>query len=196
MTCFGNGGNIPAQNHRLVSDCIRLPIRSVPKIGRTVTLRWAENLARAVLTRASPAVVVISTNGIEVEVELREWPMPSPRGRQRGIRWRFVCCRCGEIRDALHWLPGEGWGCRGKNCHNLAFASRHQMRYCTAIARRERLRRKLIRTPPRSLKAKALREQIKREERAMLAHLQKVNGDLAKRSERDARHGRADAERA
>jgi hypothetical protein len=36
---------------------------------------------------------------------------------------------------------------------------------------------------------------IVHEERAMLAHLQRINRDLAKRSKRDARHGRTNPER-
>ena len=137
--------------------------------------------------------IVISTGGVEVEVVLREWPMPVVRGRQRGIRLRMICPRCEASRDALHWVDGV-WRCRGSVCGNLAFGSRHRQRYCPAIARRERLRRKLIRTRPKSLQARLLREQIKREERAMLAHLERVNEDLAKRSRRDARHRRANSE--
>jgi hypothetical protein len=110
---------------------------------------------------------VISTGGVEVEVELRQWPMPSPRGRQRGIRTRMICLECGASRDALHWVNGA-WRCRGAGCGNLAHACRHRQRYCPAIARRERLRRKLIRARPGSLRARMLREQIKRETRAML----------------------------
>jgi hypothetical protein len=45
--------------------------------------------------------------------------------------------------------------------------------------------------PPRSLKARMLRKMIAREGRAMLAHLERVNRDLTKRSQRDARHRRA-----
>jgi hypothetical protein len=44
------------------------------------------------------------------------------------------------------------------------------------------------------LQARRLREQIKREGRVMLAHLEKVNRDL-KRRQRHARSGRASAER-
>jgi hypothetical protein len=35
---------------------------------------------------------------------------------------------------------------------------------------------------------------IAREERAVLAHIQRVNRDLTKRSERDARHDRSNSE--
>jgi hypothetical protein len=136
---------------------------------------------------------VISTGSTSTEVAPREWPMPSPRGRQRGIRTRMICPRCEAVRDALHFVDGE-WCCRGKNCGNLAHASRHRQRYCPAIARRERLRRKLIRARRGSLKAKALRKMIAREERAVLAHIQRVNRDLTKRSERDARHDRSNSE--
>jgi hypothetical protein len=48
-------------------------------------------------------MVVISTDGTEVEVVLREWPMPTVKFRQRGIRWRFACPECDASRDALHW---------------------------------------------------------------------------------------------
>jgi hypothetical protein len=117
--------------------------------------------------------------------------MPTVRGRRRGIRTRMICPRCEASRDALHWFGGE-WGCRG--CLDLAYACRHRQRYCPSIARRERLRRKLIRTPPRSLQARQLREQIRREGKAMLAHLERVNRDLERR-QRHARSGRASAER-
>src|SRR5262249_30146922 len=158
-------------NHRLVGDLPRLPARAIPKWG-TVTLEWPGNLARASLARASPAAVVIETAGIQVEVALLEWPMPSPRGRQRGIRTRFACPRCGASRDALHWFDGE-WGCRG--CFEISYPCRHRQRYCPAIARRARLRRKLIRARPGSLKARMLREMIAREQQAMLANLKRVN---------------------
>src|SRR5262249_62353321 len=132
----------------------RLPGRASPRFG-TVPLTWPENLASASLTRASPTLAVISTGGDEITVVLKEWAMPVVRGRQRGIRTRFVCPRCEASRDALHWIDGE-WCCRGKNCGNLAHASRHRQRYCPAIARRERLRRKLIRTRPGGLRARWL----------------------------------------
>src|SRR5215831_1810536 len=117
-------------NRRLIGDYPRLPVRAVPRWA-TVTVEWPQGVARASLTRASPAGVVISmAGGIEVEVELKQWPMPVVKGRQRGTRTRFLCCRCGASRDALHFV-GE-WGCRGKDCLNLAFASRHRQRYCTS----------------------------------------------------------------
>jgi len=191
MPCFGNGGT-NARNHRLTSDAVRLPVRAIPKRG-TVTLTWPQNLAHALharVTRSAADAVVISTAGVETEVVLREWPMPTVRWRQRGIRWRFACPRCEASRDALHWLPEVGWCCRGSGCGNLAYACRHRQRYCPAIARRARLQRKLARVSSRSLKARWLREQIKREERAMIEHLEYVNNALDKRSERRARHGR------
>jgi hypothetical protein len=177
-------------NRRLVGDAPRLPVRAIPRWG-TVTLTWPEKHAHASLTRASPTRAVIEAAGVVVEVALREWPMPTVRWRQRGIRSRFVCPRCEASRDALHWIDGE-WGCRG--CLDLSYPCRHRQRYCPAIARRERLRRRLIRARPGSLRARALREQIKRETRVMVAHLERVNTDLAKRSERHARHNRANAE--
>jgi hypothetical protein len=187
-------GQTTARTRRLVGDSPRLPARMIPKFG-TVTLTWPQNLARALhatLTRSREGVV-ISTASIEVEVVLREWPMPTVRWRQRGIRTRFVCPRCEVSRDALHWFGGE-WGCRG--CFDLSYACRHRQRYCPSIARRARLRRKLARVSSRSLKACVLRKMIAREQRAMLAHMEHVNNALDKRSKRHARHGRrANAER-
>jgi len=189
MACFGTG-KVPLPNRRLVGDAPRMSVKVLPKIGRTVMLEWpgVANALFTRLTRTHAEVVVIETGGIEVEVILREWPMPTVRGRQRGIRTRMVCPRCEASRDALHWIDGQ-WGCRG--CGNLSFASRHRQRYCPAIARRARLRRKLIRTTPGSLQARRLWGQIRRETRAILAHLERVNRDLTKRSKRDARHRRA-----
>jgi hypothetical protein len=158
----------------------------IPKFG-SVTLTWPKNHADALharVTRSAADQIVISTAGVAVEVALREWPMPTVRWRQRGIRTRMVCPRCESIRDALHWIDGE-WGCRG--CLDLAYASRHRQRYCTAIARRARLLRKLARVPPQSLKARALREMIAQQEAAMLAHVQRVNYDLKKRRQHYAR---------
>jgi hypothetical protein len=45
------------------------------------------------------------------------------------------------------------------------------------------------------LKARMLRKMIAREQRAMIAHLKKVNCDLAKRSKRNARRRRASPDR-
>jgi hypothetical protein len=45
------------------------------------------------------------------------------------------------------------------------------------------------------LKARALRKMIAREGRAMIAHLERVSRDLAKRRQRHARSDRASAER-
>ena len=193
VAAIGSGLN-PRPGRRLVGDHPRLPARAIPKFG-SVTLAWTENLASAPATRLSRSgeQITIETGGAVVEVALVTWPMPTVRWRQRGIRTRFVCPKCGASRDALHWI-GE-WGCRGRDCLDLAFASRHRQRYCPAIARRARLRRKLARVPRRSLKARWLRAQIRGEERAMLAHLERVNRDLAKRSQRDARHGRTNSER-
>jgi hypothetical protein len=188
-------GQTTARTRRLVGDSPRLPARMIPKFG-TVTLTWPQNLAHALharLTRTGDGVM-IETGGTEIEVRLQEWPMPTVRWRQRGIRTRMICPHCEASRDALHWIAGE-WRCRGFGCGNLSYASRHRQRYCPAIARRERLRRKLVRTTPGSLQARRLREQIKREGKAMLAHLERVNRDLAKRRQRHARSGRASAER-
>jgi hypothetical protein len=183
MACFGTGGT-NARNRRLVGDSPRLPVRAIPKWG-TVTLEWPQNTARALhakVTRSAADRIVISTAGVEVEVALREWPMPTVRGRQRGIRTRMVCPRCEASRDALHWI-GE-WGCRG--CFQISYPCRHRERFCPAIARRARLLRKLIRVRPGSLKAQALREKIAQQESAMLASVKRTNGDLVKRRQRYA----------
>jgi hypothetical protein len=154
-----------------------------------------ENLARALsarLTRTADDLVIIETGSTSTEVALKQWPMPVVRWRQRGIRTRMICPRCEASRDALHWI-GE-WGCRG--CFEISYPCRHRQRYCPSIARRARLRRKLARVSSRSLKARMLRKMIAREGRAVLAHLERVNCDLVKRSQRHARHGRrANAER-
>jgi hypothetical protein len=195
VAAIGSGG-ANARNHRLVGDSPRLPVRAIPKWG-TVTLTWPQNHAHAFhaeLTRTREGIVVIKTGETLTEVALQQWPMPSPRERQRGIRIRMICAHCQAVRDALHFVDGE-WRCRGKNCGNLSHASRHQQRYCPSIARRERLLRKLIRTRPKSLKARALRKMIARETRVMIAHLEKVSRDLVKRSQRHARHRRANPER-
>jgi len=185
-------------NRRLVGDYPRLPVRAIPKWG-TTTVEWPQGVARALLTRLTPTAVLIEAGGLKVEVELRQWPMPTVRGRQRGIRTRMFCVRCGAVRDALHWIPEVGWGCRGKNClapDGLAYPCRHKQKYCPAIARRARLWRKLARVSSRSLKARVLRKMIARETRAVLAHMEHVNNALDKRSKRHARHhGRANPER-
>src|SRR5262249_19535408 len=150
--------------------------------------------ASASLRRVSPAAVVVETAGVAVELELQQWPMPTVRGRQRGTRWRFICGRCGASRDALHWHPELGWGCPCKTCitaGGVGYPGWHRMRYCKSLPRRERLRRKLIRAIPGSLRARELREKIKREERTMVAHMRRVSDDLTKRSERNGRHRRA-----
>src|SRR5262245_42985930 len=182
-------GETTTRIRRLVGDAPRLPVRAIPKWG-TVTLTWPENIARPLhvrVTRSAAGRVVISTGGTEVEVVLREWPMPTVRWRQRGIRTRMICPRCEASRDALHW-SGSEWGCRG--CLDLAYACRHRQRYCPAIRRRARLLRKLARVSPRGLRARTLRAQIAQQEAAMLAHLQRVNGDLKKRRQHYA--GRVD----
>ena len=190
VAAIGTGsGQVPAQR-ALVSEVPRLPVRAIPKIGRSVDLTWPQTPAHALhtrLTRIGAGEILIETGSTEVEVALAEWPMPTVRGRQRGIKLRMICPRCETNRDALHFF-GE-WGCRG--CFSLSYPCRHRQRYCSSIARRARLRRKLARVPRRSLKARALKKMIAREQRAMLAHLRRVNNDLDKRSRRDARHRRA-----
>jgi hypothetical protein len=176
-------GETNARTRRLVGEHARLPARAIPRFG-TVTLTWPENIASASLARPSPTLAVISTGSTSTEVILKEWAMPVVRGRQRGIRTRFVCPRCGTCRDALHW-SGSEWGCRG--CFDLAYASRHRQRYCPAIARRARFLRKLARVPSGSLKARMLREMIAHQEAIMLASMKRVNRDLTKRRRRYVR---------
>jgi hypothetical protein len=188
MVAAIGSGVIPPQTRRLVSDCPRLPVRLLPEIGRTVVLSWP-GVADASLTRPSPSRAVISMAGVETEITLCEGPMPVVKGRQRGLRWRMICPHCASVRDALHFVDGA-WCCRGSACGNLSYACRHQMRYCPSVARGVRLRRALIRTRPGSLRARMLREQIRREGKAMVAHLERVNSALDKRSKRHARHGR------
>ena len=157
--------------------------------GLIAALVWFEFGADASLTRPSPSRAVISMAGVETEITLCEGPMPVVKGRQRGLRWRMICPHCASVRDALHFVDGA-WCCRGSACGNLSYACRHQMRYCPSVARRVRLRRALIRTRPGSLRAWMLREQIRREGKAMVAHLERVHSALDKRSKRHARHGR------
>jgi hypothetical protein len=179
VAAIGTGG-IPRPNRRLLSHAPRLPIKALPAFSKSVDLAW-QNPPGVPLTRVSLTAegVLIETAGSPVvRVGLREWPMPLGRG----VRSRFVCPRCGSFRDALHWV-GE-WGCRGKDCLNLEPPCRHQQRWCPAIRRRARLLRKLARCSPRGLKARILREQIAREQAAMLANLKRANRDLTRRIKR------------
>jgi len=189
MGALGSG-ETTGLNRRLTSDAPRLPLRSLPAFGKSVTLAW-QNLGGAPLTRVTRAAagIVIATAGSSVVVvAMRQWPMPLGRG----MRERFVCPRCGSSRDALHWTAEGGWGCRGRDCLDLEHPCRHTQRYCPAIHRRARLLRKLARVPSRSLRARAIRAQIAREERAMLANLKRVNSDLERRR-RHVRNGRDDS---
>jgi len=187
---IGTGGK-PRPNRRLTSHAPRLPLLALPAFGKTVTLEW-QNPASAPLTRVSRtgAGIVIETGGTSVTVALRHWPMPIGRGGDHGTRERMVCPRCGAFRDILHWR-GE-WGCRGKDCLDLAHPVRHEQRWCPAIRRRARLLRKLARCSPKGLKARRLRGQIAHQEAAMLANLKRANRDLTKRRRRHVRHGRVD----
>src|SRR6516165_802642 len=111
VAAFGSGQS-PHPNQRLTSEAPRLTVQALPGFGKSVTLTWT-GAAAAPLTRVSRTAegLVIETGGTTVRVVMRFWPMPTVRGRQRGIRWRFECPRCGTSRDVLHWC-GE-WGCRG-----------------------------------------------------------------------------------
>jgi hypothetical protein len=89
-----------------------------------------------------------------------------------------------------HWRDGE-WGCRGKDCLDLEHPCRHQERWCPAIRRRARLLRKLARVSPKSLRARLLREQIRRAQQAMIVNLKRANRDLTKRVKRHGQRRRA-----
>jgi hypothetical protein len=56
---------------------------------------------------------------------------------------------------------------------------------------RAKLLRKLMRVSPRGLKARLLREQIARQEAAMLVNLKRANRDLTKRVKRHGGRRRA-----
>src|SRR5262245_33816912 len=90
-------GRIPLPNRRLVNDVPRLPIRNIPPFDKTIVLTW-KTPAGALQARVSRTAegLVIETDGNEVRVGLREWPMPLGHG----MRERFVC-KCGASRDAL-----------------------------------------------------------------------------------------------
>jgi len=192
MGGLGSGIDYPLPR-QLVSDTPRLTLRSLPRFGKTVELRWEnpQDLANALSTRLTrtAAGLELETGGTSVRVELRSWPMPRGRGGLHGVRPRMICPKCGVLRDVLHWR-GE-WGCRGKDCLDLAHPCRHRERWCPAIRRRAKLLCALVRCPHGSLKARAIRAQIKHQERAMIANLERTNRDLTKRSQRHGRRGRA-----
>jgi len=187
MGAIGSGGTT-FQNRYLISDTPRLTRRALPGFGKSVTLTW-QGVAGAPLTRVSRTAegLVLETGGASVRVVMRFWPMP----RGRGARWRFACPRCASSRDVLHWVAEVGWGCRGKDCLDLEHASRHELRWCPAVRRRAKLLRKLARVSPRGLKARLLREQIARQEAAMLANMKRANRDLTKRVKRHGGRRRA-----
>lgn len=182
VAALGSGGST-APKYRLVSEVLRLSLRSLPHFGKSVTLTW-QTPADAPLTRVTRGAegVTIETGGTSVRVGLRQWPMPIGRGGDHGPRERMVCPRCGSFRDTLYWL-GE-WGCRGKDCLDLEHACRHELRWCPAIRRRAKLLHKLARCAPTGLKARRLRAQIAHQEAAMLANLKRANRDLTKRRRR------------
>lgn len=176
---------------RLTSDHPRLTLRNIPKPGQTVTLQWTGG-AQPLLAKVTRTAegIVIETAGKTEQVLLRSWPIPS--GRRRDTREftldRMICPRCDSPRNILHWGGEEvGWGCRGKNCLDLDFPVRHQLRWCPAIRRRARLLRELVRVSPRGRKARIIRAQIAHEQRAMLASMKRANSDLTKRRRRQ--HG-------
>lgn len=194
VAALGSGGStLPPCP--LTSEAPRLSLKALPPSGQSITLTWdsPENLAAALHATVSRAAggLTIETNGAVTEVALKSWPMPATFGCLRGVRWRMICPMCSASRDALHWARGA-WGCRGKNCLDLAFPVRHSLRYCPAIRRRARLLRKLARVPPRSLRARAIRGQIASAERAMAENLRRANRDLTKRVKRYGR-GRANS---
>jgi len=184
VAALGTGGT--TFKDRLFSGQVpRLPLKALPAFGKTVTLGW-ETPAGALLVRVSRTAdgVVIEAGGTSVRVGMREWPMPAGRG----TREKFTCPRCDASRDVLHWA-GE-WGCRGKDCLDLEYASRHRWRWCPAVRRRAALLRKLVKVPRRSLRGRWLRAQIARQQAAMVANLKRANRDLTKRSRRHGGCGR------
>jgi hypothetical protein len=185
IAAIGTGG-IPRPNRRLTSDAPRLPVTNLPQLGQTIVLAWKTpaGALHARVTRTAEGLV-IETGGTSVLVGLREWPMPLGRG----TRTRFTCSNCGALRDILHWRGV--WGCRAKDCLDLEHSCRHEQRWCPAIRRRAKLLRKLARVSPQSLRGRWLREQIARQQAAMLANLKRVNRDLTKRSRRHGRRRRA-----
>jgi hypothetical protein len=149
-------------------------------------------VARPLLARLTrtPAEVVIELGGTSTQVLLRSWLIPS--GSRRDTREyvieRMVCPRCDASRNILHWDAEAGWGCRG--CYDLDFPCRHQLRWCPAIRRRQRLLRKLVRVSPRGRKARIIRAQIAQQEAAMIANLRRANRDLERRRKNGQRRRR------
>jgi hypothetical protein len=144
MGALGTGIN-SHPTRRLTVDLPSLRLRSLPRLGQTVTLRW-QGAARPLLARLTrtPAEVVIELGGTSTQVLLRSWPMPA--GSRRDSREftidRMICPRCDAPRNILHWGGEEiGWECRGRNCLDLDFPVRHQLRWCPSIRRRAKLLR-------------------------------------------------------
>src|SRR5262249_2795705 len=76
MVAAIGSGLSPRPGRRLIGEYPRLPARLLPRVGQSIILNWT-GVAKASLTRPSPTRAVISmAGGIEVEVELRDWPMP------------------------------------------------------------------------------------------------------------------------
>jgi hypothetical protein len=190
MGALGTGIN-SHPTRRLTVDLPSLRLRSLPRLGQTVTLRW-QGAARPLLARLTrtPAEVVIELGGTSTQVLLRSWLIPS--GSRRDTREyvieRMVCPRCDASRNILHWDAEAGWGCRG--CYDLDFPCRHQLRWCPAIRRRQRLLRKLVRVSPRGRKARIIRAQIAQQEAAMIANLRRANRDLERRRKNGQRRRR------
>jgi hypothetical protein len=197
MSAAFGSGLVASGNRRLTVDLPNLRLRVLPKLGQTVTLQWtgAASALDARVTRTAAEGLVIEMAGTSTQVLLRSWPIPA--GRRRDTREyvleRMVCPRCDASRNILHWGGEEvGWGCRGRECLNLDFPVRHSLRWCPSVRRRMRLLRQLVRVSPRGLKARRLRAQIAREQRAMLASMRRANRDLTKRRQRQNGQRRGD----
>jgi len=195
VAAFGSG-SVASRKGRFTVDLPRLTLRSLPRLGETVTLTWtgAAHALSAKVTRSAEGLT-IEMGGKTEQVLLRSWPIPA--GRRRSSREymldRMVCPRCDAARNILHWDAESGWGCRGRDCLNLDFPCRYLLRWCPSVRRRRRLLRQLTRVSPRGLKARLLREQIAREAAMMLASMKRANSDLTKRRRRQ--HGkRSDAD--
>jgi hypothetical protein len=187
MGALGTGVHF-RPTRRLTTDCPRLPLKLLPRVGGNVVLKWT-GVGGVLSTRVtrSAGALKLETGGTTTEVLLRSWPIPA--GSRRDSREftidRMICPRCDAPRNILHWGGEEvGWGCRGAACLNLDFPVRHRERWCPAIRRRMKLLRKLTRYSPRGLRARAIRAQIAHLEVAMVASMRRVSSDLTKRQRR------------
>jgi hypothetical protein len=180
VAALGSGGS-RGPKPRLTTDLPHLSLRALPRLGETITLQWT-GAAHALFAKVSRTAeeLVIEMDGTSTQVLLRSWAIPagSRRDTREFMIERMVCPRCDASRNILHFGE-DGWGCRG--CYGLDFPCRHQLRWCPSVRRRQRLLRQLVRVSPRGRKARIIRAQIGREQRAMIASMRRANRDLTKR---------------